>query len=67
MSHGIISLGSVYRGLRAMSSKREFFRHWGIYWGRTRFWCHLWTPMWHKGRGPYVTIGLGCVAVCRGY
>lgn len=33
----------------------------------SRWWLHLWTPVWHARRGPYVSIGLGCVAVYRGY
>ena len=32
-----------------------------------RFWCDIWTPTWHEGRGPYVSIGLGLFAVGRGY
>ncbi len=63
----MISLRSVWRGLRAMTTWREFFRHWALRWGRTRFWLHLWTPIWHEGRGPYVSLGLGCVKVYRGY
>jgi len=31
------------------------------------YWCHIWTPRWHKGRGVYVTIGLGWLAIYRGY
>ena len=31
------------------------------------FWATAWTPVWHKGRGPYVSIGLGLFAVYRGY
>ena len=63
----MINLKSGWRGLRTMSSRRELFRHWSIYWGWTRFWLHLWTPVWHKGRGPYISLGLGYVAVMRGY
>ncbi len=59
--------GSVWRGLRAMISWREFFRHWSVHWDRRGFWFHLWTPVWHKGRGPYVSLGLGRVEVFRGY
>jgi len=32
-----------------------------------RLWAHLWTPIWHEGRGPYVSIGLGIIAIYRGY
>jgi len=32
-----------------------------------KFWFHLWTPVWHKGRGPYISIGLGFIGIYRGY
>ena len=31
------------------------------------WWAHWWTPIWHEGRGPYISIGLGIVAIYRGY
>jgi len=31
------------------------------------FWICLWTPVWHKGRGPYISIGLGIFGFYRGY
>jgi len=34
---------------------------------KREWWCYLWTPIWHKGRGPYVSIGLGFIAFHRGY
>lgn len=63
-------LGSVWRGLLAM--KWPYVKpkpRWAInckrcHWG---FWLHYWTPVWHQGRGPYLTVGLGIVAVYRGY
>ena len=65
----MLDFGSAWRGLRAMSSRREFFRHWHLRWmpRHPGFWCHLWTPIWHEGRGPYLTLGLGAIAVLRGY
>ncbi len=36
-------------------------------WGRVGFWWHWWTPDWHEGRGPYVSIGLGWLTLQRGY
>jgi hypothetical protein len=64
-----IDLGSFVRGIRVMT------RHHGHviyaidrlerpYWG---FWLHLWTPIWHEGRGPYISIGLGPIRFTRGY
>lgn len=63
----MISLSSVWRGLRAISSWYKVFRHWSVRWDRQGFWLHLWTPIWHKGRGPYVSMGLGGLKVYRGY
>jgi hypothetical protein len=31
------------------------------------FWFHWWTPVWSEGRGPYISIGLGVIALYRGY
>lgn len=31
------------------------------------FWVNWWTPKWHEGRGPYITIGLGLFTIMRGY
>ena len=63
----MIKVGSAWRGIRAMSrpyvepAPRWFVR-------RARgWWLHLWTPRWHEGRGPYLTVGLGVVALGRGY
>ena len=67
MSHGMISLRSVYRGIQAMTDLATFFEHWRIWWGWWDFWLHLWTPSWHRGRGPYVSMGLGWLKVYRGY
>jgi len=41
-------------------------KHWEIPRGK-RWWLHYWTPAWHKGRGPYLSIGLGWFAIYRGY
>ena len=67
--------GSVWRGIRAMrpGSGPVIYGVWRYGrpgWGvsqRGRFWVHLWTPSWHAGRGPYISIGLGIIAVGRGY
>lgn len=31
------------------------------------FWFIITTPPYHRGRGPYVSIGLGLFAIYRGY
>jgi hypothetical protein len=40
---------------------------WGIRVGWLGWWWAIWTPVWHHGRGPYLSIGLGLVAIYRGY
>jgi hypothetical protein len=30
-------------------------------------WLCLWTPTYHNGRGPYISIGLWFFAIYRGY
>ena len=65
-----VNLQSVWRGIRAMrQSEAEQPARWAIQLQRPplRFWIHAWTPVWHEGRGPYITIGLGLVAIFRGY
>lgn len=67
---------SVIRGIKAMNSKIEIFKRWSLRRIKItrkerkeyrQFWAEWWTPGWHEGRGPYVTIGLGYVAIYRGY
>ena len=58
--------GSVRRGVKAMPRKLDLLRMWSAR-RSLGFWAHWWTPTWHDGRGPYVSIGLGFFAVYRGY
>lgn len=60
-----VDLRSAYRGTKAMRF-RNMLRFWTVRW-RRGWWLHLWTPAWHEGRGPYLSLGLGFVAVYRGY
>lgn len=58
---------SVWRGIKAI--KRPYIEPkpgWAIRFNKG-FWADWWTPIWHEGRGPYVTIGLGFLAIYRGY
>ena len=32
-----------------------------------RFWLSGFTPVWHEGRGPYISIGLYFFGLYRGY
>jgi hypothetical protein len=57
---------SVWRGIRAM--KRESKKaKWTIAWLPRRCWLHAWTPMWHDGKGPYVSCGIWVIAIYRGF
>jgi hypothetical protein len=63
-------IGSVWRGIKAIKRPyKEPKPKWAIKMQpfALGFWAHYWAPIWHQGRGPYVSIGLGIVAVYRGY
>ncbi len=64
-----IDIGSALRGIRAIQKPYvDPVPRWAVMWlWPWGFWAELWTPRWHEGRGPYVTIGLGLLAVYRGY
>lgn len=63
-----IGLGSTLRGLLAMEKKQWSENpKWSIRRIKRGLWFTLWTPIWHDGRGPYVSIGLGVIAIYRGY
>ena len=66
-----VDLKSFWHGIRAMKRKHEKVNY-GIEYRPSHnkpiaFWICLWTPNWHKGRGPYISIGLGFIAFYRGY
>lgn len=63
----MIDLGSVYRGLQSMTDLATLLEYWNICWELWDFWLHLWTPTWHKGRGPYVSLSFGWIKIFRGY
>ncbi len=67
-------IGSVFRGIKAI--KKPYVKpepKWAVHWLRYNkrlscsFWTIWWTPVWHEGRGPYISIGLGLFAIYRGY
>lgn len=66
-----LNLRSAWAGIRTMrwphppSGRR--WKVWRIGWRWKAAWLHLWTPVWHEGRGPYVSMGLWFFAVGRGY
>ncbi len=65
------------RDSRALSYRTKLGVTYGIAWLRWRhdpmirtpqhFWWHVWLPEWHEGRGIYISVGLGLIAVYRGY
>ncbi len=56
---------SVLRGISAMSFRNT--ATWRIKLMPRGFWIHAWTPTWHEGRGPFLSIGIYLFAVYRGY
>ena len=66
----MVDLGSVIRGVRAMVWAWPYVKpvpKWSVHPGERKFWFHFWTPTWHRGRGPYLSIGLYFVEIYRGY
>ena len=61
----MVNLGSTIRGLRAMKKNRSV--NCGVDFEKFGFFLKLWTPTWHDGRGPYLSLGLGLMKICRGY
>lgn len=61
----MIDLVSVWRGLRVMKLRNG--AKWAVKWMPRRFWLDAWTPVWHEGRGPYLSCGMWLVAVYRGF
>jgi len=60
--------GSMLRGLLAMPKWYVVLKHWTIRFTiHGQFWAHWWTPIWHEGRGPYISLGLGPIRIYRGY
>ncbi len=64
-----IDLRSVWDGILAMRRHAEPV-NFGVDRtppGASRWWFIAWTPIWHRGRGPYLSIGLGLFVIYRGY
>ena len=63
----MFDLRSAFKGIRHMKfphGKVNYairFKRYG------RFGFHFWTPVYHEGRGPYVSLILWFVAFFRGY
>ena len=69
-----IDLRSFFKGILVMHWPHEPVNY-AIKWLRPKennhTWIHLWTPIYHEGRGPYISIGiwlgLGTLRLLRGY
>jgi hypothetical protein len=61
----MFDIRSAWRGIRAMRFRNK--AKWSIKWMPKSFWCHLWTPVWHEGNGPYVSCGIWIAAIYRGF
>jgi hypothetical protein len=63
----MIDLKSTLKGILCMK-KTHAKVSWEItfhFFGRA--WIFAWTPTWHEGRGPYISIGFYFIRICRGY
>jgi len=61
----MIDVRSIVNGIKAMGGNRQAM--WSIKWLPKEFWLDAWTPVWHEGRGPYLSCGLWIIAIFRGY
>lgn len=50
-----------------MWKDRRWYVTYGFQWDVRGWWFCWWTPAWHDGRGPYISIGFGFGAWYRGY
>ena len=69
MMHNVwIDRKSFIAGIKAMKWKHEKVNYkLEFSWKHRGFWIHLWTPKWHRDRGPYISIGLYVIRFIRGY
>jgi hypothetical protein len=64
-----VDMRSFFKGLRHMKLRHARVNYTLQILGQNSrgWWLCLWTPVWHEGRGPYISIGLGIVRFLRGY
>ena len=66
----MIHTRSFRKGVQIMPNRINFFKpkYWTIKFHRSKYSClHIWTPVWHKGRGPYITFSSKFIQIMRGY
>ena len=66
----MVDIRSVIKGYWHMSWKESKKAKWGavvLPKNERRFYFNAWSPIWHKGRGPYFSIGLWYFGIYRGY
>ncbi len=66
----MIHTKSFRKGILAMPNQIDFFKpkYWKILFRPSkRNSIHIWTPVWHEGRGPYIMISIKCFYISRGY
>lgn len=66
---GLHLRGEEATGMKSL--RRQLYpAHWVVRWlapDSRAWWWIWWTPRWHDGRGPYISVGLYYLAVYRGY
>ncbi len=63
----MMNWGSAWRGIKAMKLKHNKVVYAIDFEWFGKMWFHMWTPIWHEGRGPYITTGFYFVRFIRGY
>ena len=63
-----MDLGSAWRGIKAMRRHPGNKAKWVVRRSEHQgIWVCFWTPSYHEGAGPYVSLGLWWIAIYRGY
>jgi len=66
----MIHTRSFRKGIQAIDKPLHFFKpeYWSFISRKNSYHLiHIWTPVWHKGRGPYIVISLSRFSILRGY
>ena len=63
----MFDIKSAIRGIKAMTKDHEKVNIKLTFIKPKKPHFDLWTPVWHNGRGPYITISFFIIAFYRGY